>query len=1065
MEKKFDNARLKRFAQYARRSLIEQVSTKFKLVLADESAARRENPAAVRKLEENIKERTEKQVLERVAYIWFNRFCALRFMDVNRYNRINIVSPLPGQFQPEILAEAKMGHIDDEVVTGEIQSKVNALLTGKSPSRDPQGEAYRLLVVAACNYWHRAMPFLFERIEDYTELLMPDDLLSGNSILAYTRETMTPDVCKDVEVIGWLYQFYISEKKDEVFDILRRGKKIESENIPAATQLFTPDYIVNYLVENSLGRLWMLNHPKSGLADEMKYYIPPSHETTADKQDQEEFLKIASPEEIKICDPACGSGHMLVYSFDLLVKIYKEVYGDVLDIPERILTHNLYGIEIDERAGELAAFALTMKALQYDKRFIRRLSTRSEPVQPNICVLEKVELTPEQTDSADWKKIVYKLSNTGVDASTLVHDLHLFVEADNFGSLLKPKMTADETNKALAALEAYDQIVRAPSFDHKELVSKCRRALQQAAFLISLYHVVVANPPYMGSGGMNTRLASWAKDNYPDSKSDLFAMFMERNLDLAMKNGSIAMITMQGWMFLSSFEKLRSKMLSQDTILSMAHLGARAFDSIGGEVVSTTAFILKNSNHNNYKGSYLRLVKGMSEEEKMTALLEVANKRDCNHLFYTAAADFKKVPGSPIAYWLSDRVLAIFASTPSLDEKATPRQGLATSDNNRFVRAWSEVSLKRIGFGCADRKSALASGRRFFPFNKGGTFRRWAGNTELVVNWENDGAEIKASIIGKYPYLKGNPDFVAKNPNFYFRSGLTWSALSSGLFSIRYQPAGFIFADKGQAMFPYSDGDMLALEGLLNSKVVIDVLKAISPTLDFNAGYIAKIPCLIVNSPGVSSLNTGFLNDWDSYETSWGFASLPLLDPDSRQMMLKSAYQKLRVHWEVITHEMHRLEEENNLIFIEAYGLKDEMNQDVPLSEITLTCNPHYRYGGDKSDAELESLLLADTLREFISYAVGCMFGRYALEKPGLILANQGETLEDYLRLIPEPIFPADKDNVIPMLDGDWFSDDISERFLKFLRVTFGEEYFEENLKFIEKALGKEIRKYFFKDF
>lgn len=414
-----ETAKLKKFAQFARRSLIEQVSAKLKLVLAENSAARRESTEAIKKLEEAIKNHGKEWVSERVAYIWFNRFCALRFMDVNRYTRIGVVSPAEGQFQPEILAEAKMGHIDEEMVPDKVRQQIFALLNGTAPSRDPQGEAYRLLVVAACNSWNKAMPFLFQRIDDYTELLMPDDLLSGNSILASTREAMTPDACTDVEVIGWLYQFYISEKKAEVFDGLKKNKKITPENIPAATQLFTPHWIVRYLVENSLGRLWLLNRPGSKLALQMDYYIKP-------EQAETDFLHIAKPEEIKICDPACGSGHMLTYAFDLLYTIYEEEGYEPAEIPEKILTHNLYGIEIDERAGELAAFALTMKARAKQRRFFNK------GIKPNICVLENVHF-----DEGELKNY---MDFVGRDLFTfpLQTTLRQFEEADNFGSLIRP---------------------------------------------------------------------------------------------------------------------------------------------------------------------------------------------------------------------------------------------------------------------------------------------------------------------------------------------------------------------------------------------------------------------------------------------------------------------------------------------------------------------------------------------------------------------------------------------------------------------------------------------------
>jgi Eco57I restriction-modification methylase len=593
-----ETAKLKKFAQFARRSLLEQVTAKLKLVLADESPARRERPQAIKKLEEAVTDQGKEQVIERVAYIWFNRFCALRFMDVNRYNRIGIVSPAEGQFQPEILADAKMGHVDEEMVSEPTRQKIFALLDGKTPSQDPQGEAYRLLVVAACNYWYSAMPFLFERIDDYTELLMPDDLLSGNSILAYTREAMTPDACQDVEVIGWLYQFYISEKKDQVFADLKKNKKVTAENIPAATQLFTPHWIVRYLVDNSLGRLWMLNRPNSALVEKMEYYIPPE-ETEAD------FLKIEGPEELKVCDPACGSGHMLTYAFDLLYAIYEEEGYEPSEIPEKILTHNLYGIELDERAGELAAFALTMKARARQRRFFNK------GIKPNICVLEKVSFTPDELEEY--------MSAVGRDLFTqgLRETLQQFEEADNFGSLILPKLT--NVTDVLAELETKDL---GSNLFLADTHSKVLKVLRMAEALSPRYAVVVANPPYMGGKGMNGRLGAWAKENYPKSKSDLFAMFIERNLDMAVTGGAVAMITMQSWMFLYSFEALRGRILNQHTILSMAHLGARAFDSIGGEVVSTTAFVLENAHKPNYRGAFLRLVDGNSEAEKMAMMAQ-----------------------------------------------------------------------------------------------------------------------------------------------------------------------------------------------------------------------------------------------------------------------------------------------------------------------------------------------------------------------------------------------------------------------------------------------------------
>ena len=567
-----DTSKLKKFAQFARRTLIAQVSAKLDSVLAEGAAARREHPEAMKKLEAANARDGKGQVIERVAYIWFNRFSALRFMDVNDLNPVRAVSPLPGQFQPEILAEAKAENIDEVRVPEKVRAQIRALLDGRAPSLDPQAEAYRLLLVAICNDWHKAMPFLFERIDDFTELLMPEDLLSNNSILAYTREAMTPDACEDVEVIGWLYQFYISEKKDEVFAGLKKNQKITAKNIPAATQLFTPHWIVRYLVENSLGRLWMLNHPGSKLAAQMDYYIAP-------EEPEKDFLRIASPEKIKVCDPACGSGHMLTYAFDVLCMRStrrKAMTRPRSPRPDPRPT-TFIGIEIDERAGALAAFALVMKAAERRKRFLRRMG--SDGVQPNICVLENVSF--KDGELAEYVKEI----GPELLTSDLRETLGQFAETKNFGSLIVPKLKdVAEVRRVIAAKDFEGDML------YGDVHARVQTVLRMADYLGPKYHVVVANPPYMGGKSMNPSLKAWAGENFPDSRSDLFAMFMERSLVLALDRGLMAMINMQSWMFLSSFEKIRTKLLLNRTILSMAHLGERGFDTIGGVVVSNHGF-------------------------------------------------------------------------------------------------------------------------------------------------------------------------------------------------------------------------------------------------------------------------------------------------------------------------------------------------------------------------------------------------------------------------------------------------------------------------------------------
>ena len=1032
-----DTTKLKKFAQFARRSLIEQVAAKLEAVRAEGSAAQREHPAAFKKLQASIAQHGADEVIERVAYIWFNRFTALRFLDVNELSAVRVVSPLPGQFQPEILADAKAGNINEQLVPEATRSKVRDLLEGLTPSQDSQAEAYRLLLVAICNSWQTTMPFLFERIDDYTELLLPVDLLSNASILAYLREAMTPDACQDVEIIGWLYQFYISEKKDQVFAALKKNKKIEAENIPAATQLFTPHWIVRYLVENSLGRLWLLNRPGSKLAERMDYYIAPEEPET-------DFLKIGKPEEIKVCDPACGSGHMLTYAFDLLYAIYEEEGYEAEKIPALILTNNLTGVEIDDRAGALAAFALAMKAAA---RLGRRRFLRME-AKPEICVLQDVSFTPAEL--RDVAAVVGKDLFTDELRQTLAQ----FEQAKNFGSLIVPKLRDPaETLRVVAARDFDADLLLRPVLERLETV------LRMAEALSPKYHVVVANPPYMGAKSMNPSLQVFARSNFPDSKSDLFAMFMERTLQLSRDRGMMAMINMQAWMFLSSFEKMRGKLLSRSTLISMAHLGERGFDTIGGAVVSTTAFVFKKSFSKGYQGSFARLVDGRSESEKSKMMLAICSGDSQDNHFTSSGESFGKIPGSPIAYWSTPKSLAAFQKGVPMQEYAVPRQGFATGSNDIFLRQWHEVADSSLKFDSSDHLDAANSGARWFPCNKGGTFRKWFGNNAIVADWQNDGQRMKV--------FDGS---VIRNPSYYFREGITWSTISSAL-SMRYSPPGFVFETKGSVCFPEPPASWKLPLGLMNSKVVEKMLLALSPTLDFHEGPIGRVPVVEAEPSRVESLVTSAVkiakSDWDTYETSWDFTTLPLISPDHRAGTLEATYACLRTHWQGMTDEMRALEEENNRIFIDAYGLQEELTPDVPIEEITLTCNPAYSIGAGKTDADREQALLERTMAEFLSYAVGCMFGRYSLDAPGLILANQGERLEDYLARVPVPSFEPDKDNIIPVLSEEfenWFPDDIADRFRKFLRVTFGDAHFRENLAFVEAQVG-DIRKYFAKGF
>lgn len=1052
---------LKNFAVNARNELLEKVQQKaFEIGITEDKIKKAQiqssdtlfiNGKALDidqikqrdKLIKEINQRGYNLVMEEVAYTWFNRFCALRFMEINNYlpGGVRVLSStLPGSIEPDIMREAF--NLDFNFASEKEKQLYQAKVI-ELKDKNEQNGLFKYLLINQCHSLHIILPFLFEKIEDYAEILFPDNLLQETSFLPamVNSDNIPEEDWQDVEIIGWLYQYYISEKKDQVFADLKNNIKINKENIPAATQLFTPHWIVRYLVENSLGRLWMLNHPESKLIEQMDYYIKP-------EQEESDFLSIKSPEEIKICDPACGSGHMLVYAFDLLYAIYEETGYQIIDIPVKILTHNLFGIEIDKRAGELAALALVMKARQKYRRFFKKV------VQPNICVLENIHFETDELKNYQ--------NEIGHDLFTanLFPAINLFEEADNFGSLIGPVIT--NVSDILHLLEAKDL---SSNLFLNATHEKVLKALQQVDYLSQKYHIVIANPPYMGGKGMNGRLKVFAESNFQDSKSDLFALFIERNLNLALKHGMISMITMQSWMFSASFEKLRESILNKNTIVSMAHLGARAFDSIGGEVVSTTAFVINNEHHPEYRGTYLRLVDGKSEAEK-----DVALKSKLTIPYRVSAADFKKMPGSPIAYWVSEAVLKTFAKGMFLGDFADVKRGMTTSDNDQFLRFWPEVPLTKLFKNAKSHNDALSSCAKWFPYSKGGGYRKWFGFMEYVINWEDSGRDVIdfAKTINK-SYTR-----TIVNMDYYFLPSVGFSYITSGPFSMRWLPEGCLYDSGGPGVFCSEEKRRFIL-GCMNSSPAMRILKLLSPTLALQIADVVRLPIPLQEELSNDNFFTKDIvklislakHDWDSYETSWDFSELPLLKTEYHESTIRETYQGLRFHWQEITMEMQRLEEENNRIFIEAYGLQNELTPDVPINQITLTCNPYYRYGNDKSEDELEARMLLDTIKEYISYAVGCMFGRYSLDQEGLVFA--GGDVEPALYTT----FPADKDNVVPILEEDYFGDDIVTRFVNFVRITFGNETLEENLEFIAVTLGQRngetardtIRRYFLNNF
>jgi SAM-dependent methyltransferase len=1018
-----DTNALKKFAQSGRNLLIDQVTARLDMVLAEGAAARREHPKAIAKLEAAAKS-NRARVIEQAAYTWFNRFTALRFMDVTGLTNPRVVSPADGATRPEILAEAMAGNLPDRA-----RPEIAEYLNGTRPAHDGQAEAYRLLLIHACNEWHGAMPYMFERAdmldraEDYTELLMPDDLLSPDSILARLREVMTEDACQDVEIIGWLYQFYISEKKDQVFAGLKKNQKITAENIPAATQLFTPHWIVRYLVENSLGRLWLLNRRQSKLAAKMDYYIAPEEPET-------DFLKITRPEDIRICDPACGSGHMLTYAFDLLYEIYAEEGHDAAEIPGLILQHNLTGIEIDDRAGALAAFALSMKAAA---KLGRRRFLRME-AKPDIVVLQDVRFTPAEMQ--DVAAVVGK----DLFTDELRETLEQFEQAKNFGSLIVPKLRdAAETLRVVEARDFGGDLLL------KEVQERVMAVLRMAEALSSEYHVIVANPPYAGAKGLNPTLQDFLKSKYADCKADLFAAFIQRGLSFVLPRSFSAMVTMESWMFLSSYEKFRLTLLEDSTISNMLHMPylGKGGTSMGISF-GTTAFVAEKRRSPDEKGHFQCVRHYETDDLGVPLRFPTLNERSGK----ASSADFTSIPGGPLAYWANEKTRQAFASNQSFREFANPRVGMQTANNDYFLRSWWEVSVNECSF--------FTKSKKWITYSKGGEYRRWWGNNEHILFFDADGGRLKGQKNATLPDL-----------STYERERCTWSDLGgNSKFGVRRAPLRSFYDIKGHSFFPSAEGTL----SYSNSNVFSYFLSFVCSGMNFQVGDVGKAPAPESEAVCSASKHEGRLvnlskSDWDAYETSWDFTRSPLLSHDCRAETLAATYANLHAHWQGMTDEMQRLEEENNRIFIDAYGLAAELTPEVPIEEITLTCNPAYSLKSAKTDEERMAALRARTVEEFLHYAVGCMFGRYSLDVPGLILANQGEGIEDYLARVPEPTFVPDRDNVIPVLDADWFADDIVTRARDFLRVTFGEAKFRENLAFVEAALGKDLRRWFTKDF
>ena len=1040
-----ETAPLKSFATWARTTLIREVTARVGVVLAPGSPERVEQPKAVTDLEAAVNaagggERGRAAVADRVAYTWFNRIIALRFMDANRYTGIGVVSPQAGveSGQPEILAEAKRGNVDSAIVGAKARELVTGLLNGTRRSGDPEGEAFPLLLTEFCRHWNRAMPFMFEREGDYTELLIPPNLLADDSVLSRAAKILTTDACRDVEVIGWIYQFYIEERHDEVLAGFKKNKKAGAPEIPAATQLFTPHWIVRYLVENSLGRLWMLNRPSSRLVDQMEYYIAPADEET-------DFLKVSSPHELKVIDPACGSGHLLTYAFDLLYAIYEEEGYAPTEIPGLILANNLYGVEIDPRSGALAAFALTMKARSRQRTFFNK------QVQANVRVLEPISFTPQELDL---------LVTTTGDRTAEEAFWNQFKDADAYGSLIRP---SEELTGYLGSQLA-ENVNDGDDLFAQDVIKRARQVMVQAEMLLPRYSVVVANPPYMGSGNMSPALSTWVKENYAAQKQDLYACFVARACELSRLDAPIAMIVGDTWMTIRSFEKFRLGLLQDFTFWSFVHLHdiSNHPDIFG----ANAAFVLQNRSSHGHVCTFVSL-EPLSGDAKSGRLLAAIGDATLPWVFRIATDEFGEIPGTPFVYEMASTLAPAFKSGSALSKVAYTRIGLITGDNDSYIREWWEVSVHHIGQNLS-RGEAAVSGLRWFPISKGGGYRKWFGNATAVIDWQYDGKRLQTRLDPTGSRI------LAHNFNLddIFKEGVTWSKVSSGRFSGRLHSYGYIFNDPSANLFPAdSSVPVVLLLAYLSSNIADILLRGLNPTLNYQPGNVSTLPWPdVLETATVAAVGHEALSiaqdDWDAAEISLGFRSSSLIQPQIANRLIAESLQELLDRYATRAQRLAELEHQNNIAFINSMGLAGVVDPTISIDEITLETNPDWVYRNVADPSNRRALLACRLVSELVSYAVGCMFGRYAIDTPGLILADQGATLQDYLAKQPDPAFSPDEDNVIPIVDGDWFEDDIVARFRKFLRVAFGEEHFEENLRFITESLGvKDLRDYFVKSF
>lgn len=1084
-----DKSAIKNFAVSARVKLKEQIEQKsytfgitkneIKTVEMFEDAfevnGNKYNKSLLKHRESLVKKINEKgfdEVIEEVAYTWFNRLIAIRFMEVNEYlpTGVRVLSSTDSsKVEPDIIRDA--ANLDFE--------NLNIDLIYKLQDENNTEELFKYLLIKQCNELGKIMPVVFEEIEDFTELLLPDNLLQEGSIIRDLVTSITEEDFKEqVEIIGWLYQYYISEKKDEVFADLKKNIKITKENIPAATQLFTPDWIVKYMVENSLGRLWLeklkiesgeLKVENIELKEKWKYYLEEAEQEPEVQKQLEEIReknKNLKPEDIKFLDPCMGSGHILVYAFDVLYDIYKSAGYPEREIPKLILTKNLYGLEIDDRAAQLAYFAVMMKARSYNRRIFR------EKIDLNICSIQESNFDNGELriENGEFEKLVQYFCNLNSNLNDKLKSgfeylINVFNDAKEYGSILEVKeIDFDAIERRIEEIRNGDTTDLFELQYKNAILEKMPELVKQGKIMSRQYDVVCTNPPYMGSKGLNDKLSSFINNNYPDSKMDIYSVFIEKCSKYAKNNKYVAMITQHSWMFLTSFENLRTKILNFNNITSMVHLGSRAFEEIGGEIVQTVSFVIRNSYIEKFQGVYIKLLEYNNANKKEKSFFEL------NNYYYIRQSELLKIPGYPIAYWVSNKVTNIFSENGNLGDIAEVKEGMTTGNNDKFLRMWYEVCINKLELNFIDNDVSAQKGMKWFPYNKGGKYRKWYGNNNYVIDWFDHGRNVISS-----------KNSIIRNRGYYFKEGISWVFTGSDSFCARSISKGFIFDVNGKTAF-IENNIFNYILGLLISKVSNLFLKIINPTISFQVGDIKRIP-VILNKNYYEILDSVCnecvkisKKDWDNFEVSWGFNKHPLIVYRRSSNVIEEVFNNWASSTDEQFNELRVYEEKINTIFLKIYNLENELVSHVDDKDITIS----------KADRVRD-------IKSFISYAVGCMLGRYSLDEEGLIYA--GGKWEDKWRIdngewtIKKSVkdsdgniidynwnkvtFAPDADNVIPITDDEYFEDDIVNRFVEFVKITFSEETLEENLDYIADTLGKKgnetsrqtIRRYFLKDF